>query len=100
MTSLICRECGCPIASTSPFHSPNVQTQELCTECLYWGEENEEIQGMIENAVRRGTLCHLCFKPLAPPGGTTMPSWEKGRLIRVCFECKEIFEGDIEKGKS
>lgn len=47
----------------------------------------------IEEELLNGTCCHFCFEGLYPPGGTTMRTLNGRRLVRVCYSCKEIFEG-------
>jgi hypothetical protein len=95
MASPICRECGCRIAPGGFLSSDSkLQTIPLCRECLFWANPAGKMADRIEAEVRSGTICHFCFKPLRPPGGTTTRSWDGSRLLRVCFECKDIFEGD------
>lgn len=88
-----CTGCGCRIRTNK--HTSGGQTLKTatrCRECLFWAEPEGETAAKIEAEVRSGTICHCCFAPLFPPGGTTIHSWDGDRILRVCYPCKKVFE--------
>jgi hypothetical protein len=73
----------------------------LCKECL----EQMEMERGLEKAARRGEICGLCYKPLEPPGGTTVDlgvPWfaeeipGQARLIRACRACSDKHRGSTQ----
>lgn len=66
----------------------------LCRECRDRLDEERELVKEWDEGIRSGTVCFLCSEKLDPPGGTTVWSYDRKKLFRLCPKCKELVEKD------
>jgi hypothetical protein len=64
----------------------------LCRDCTDHWADDEELAKELEGDIRSGTICSSCLEKLEPPGGTTLWSHDRKKLLRLCPKCKEGVE--------
>jgi hypothetical protein len=62
----------------------------ICQDCAAASQEYEQ-------EILTGSVCAMCHEPFATPGGTTIQTYDRKRLLRVCYKCKaaiDLYRGD------
>ena len=88
-----CSNCGKP--AEPPFllarFGVSAESERVfCRDCLDQLHKLEEAEKELEEEIRSGSICYLCYEELNPPGGTTISLG--GTVRRVCPSCKDGIE--------
>lgn len=83
-----CFGCGC-LAEAPLIFVRNARPVVLCEKCFHTDDSSQE-QRRIQDDIRAGSICPVCFQTMQRPGGTTIWNRDRTHLIRVCFDCKKL----------
>src|SRR5262249_32789191 len=94
-----CSNCGKPAESPfiiARFGVSAKSERVFCRDCLDQLRKLEEAAKDLEEEIRSGSICYLCYEELNPPGGTTISLG--GLVRRLCPSCKDGFERCVKRG--
>ena len=88
-----CSNCGRPAEAPFIIAQFGVSAEServFCRDCLDQLHKLEEAEKLLEEEIRSGSICYLCYEELNPPGGTTISLG--GLVRRLCPSCKDGIE--------